>query len=44
MLEHARECECRTPDGATDAPTFNIVTTAQPLHQRALALAQAITP
>ncbi|WP_213958007.1 transposase [Variovorax sp. dw_954] len=35
---------CRTPDGAPDAPTFDIVTTAQPLHQRALALAQAITP
>jgi len=35
---------CRTPDSASDAPTFDIVTTAQPLHQRALALAQAITP
>ena len=35
---------CRTPASAPDAPTFNIVTTAQPLHQRALALVQAITP
>jgi transposase len=35
---------CRTPDSAPEAPTFDIVTTAQPLHQRALALAQAITP
>ena len=35
---------CRTPASAPDAPTFDIVTTAQPLHQRALALAQTITP
>jgi hypothetical protein len=35
---------CRTPDAAPDAPTFDILTIAQPLHQRALALAQAITP
>lgn len=35
---------CRTPDAACDAPTFDIVTSAQPLHQRALALAQAIKP
>jgi hypothetical protein len=35
---------CRTPKAAADAPTFDIVTTAQPLHQRALALANAITP
>src|SRR5450631_2749430 len=35
---------CRTPDAAPDAPTFDVVTIAQPLHQRALALAQAIIP
>ena len=35
---------CRTPNGAADAPTFEVLTTAQPLHQRALALVQAITP
>jgi len=35
---------CRTPEAASDAPTFDVITTAQPLHQRALALAQAITP
>jgi hypothetical protein len=35
---------CRTPEAGPDAPTFEVVTTAQPLHQRALALAQAITP
>jgi len=35
---------CRTPHCACDAPTFDVVTTAQPLHQRALALANAITP
>ena len=35
---------CRTPDSAPDAATFDIVTTAQPLHQRAFALAQSITP
>jgi hypothetical protein len=35
---------CRSPDAAPDAPTFDILTIAQPLHQRALALAQAITP
>jgi hypothetical protein len=35
---------CRTPLAAFDAPTFDVVTTAQPLHQRALALVQAITP
>jgi hypothetical protein len=35
---------CRTPDAASDAPTFDVVTIAQPLHQRALALAQTIIP
>jgi hypothetical protein len=34
---------CRTPNAAPDAPTFDILTNAQPLHQRALALANAIT-
>ncbi|MEO8922129.1 MAG: hypothetical protein ABI330_04785, partial [Caldimonas sp.] len=35
---------CRTPGGAADAPTFQIVTSALSLQQRALALAQAIKP
>jgi transposase len=35
---------CRTPSGGPDAPTFDVLTTAQPLHQRALSLVQAITP
>ena len=35
---------CRTPNSAPDTPTFDVVTTALPLHQRALALANAITP
>ena len=35
---------CRTPQAGPDAPTFDVITTAQPLHQRALALAQAIKP
>ncbi len=35
---------CRTPGSAPDAPTFEITTTAQPLHQRAFTLAQTITP
>jgi transposase len=35
---------CRTPNCAPDTPTFDVLTTAQPLHQRALALVQAITP
>jgi hypothetical protein len=35
---------CRTRNAAPDAPTFDILTLAQPLHQRALALAQAIAP
>jgi transposase len=35
---------CRTPDAATNAPTFDILTIAPPLHKRALALANTITP
>lgn len=35
---------CRTPHSTPDAPTFDIVTAAQPLHQRALALVQTIHP
>jgi hypothetical protein len=35
---------CRTPNGPPDAPTFDVLTIAQPLHQRALSLIQAITP
>ena len=35
---------CRTPNAAPNTPTFDVVTTAQPLHQRALALVNAITP
>ena len=34
---------CRTPSGGPDGPTFDVVTTSQPLHQRAFALANAIT-
>jgi hypothetical protein len=34
---------CRTPNAAPDTPTFDVVTTSQPLHQRAFALANAIT-
>jgi len=34
---------CRTPNGGPDAPTFDLTTIAQPLHQRAFALAQNIT-
>jgi transposase len=35
---------CRTPHAGPDAPTFEVITTADPLHQRALALAHAIQP
>lgn len=35
---------CRTPQAGPTAPTFEVLTTAQPLHQRAFALAQAIKP
>jgi transposase len=33
---------CRTPHAGPDAPTFEVTTTANPLQQRALALAHAI--
>jgi transposase len=33
---------CRTPDSAPDAPTFDVITIAPPLHQRALALVHSI--
>ncbi|MCX7146170.1 MAG: hypothetical protein NT042_08220, partial [Sulfuritalea sp.] len=35
---------CRTPSAGADAPTFEITTTANPKHQHALALIQAIRP
>jgi len=35
---------CRTPHAGPDAPTFEVTTSAQPKHQRALALVQAIQP
>jgi hypothetical protein len=35
---------CRTPESAHNAPTFDILAIAPPLHQSALALVQAITP
>jgi hypothetical protein len=34
---------CRTPNGGPDAPTFEVITTAQPKHQRAFELVRAIT-
>src|SRR6266705_6778738 len=33
---------CRTPHAGPEAPTFEVTTTAGPLHQRALALVHAI--
>ncbi len=33
---------CRTPNAGPDAPTFEITTTPEPTHERALALVQAI--
>ena len=33
---------CRAPHAGTDAPTFEVITTAEPKHKRAFALAQAI--
>jgi hypothetical protein len=33
---------CRAPHAPTTAPSFEVTTTAEPLHQRALALVQAI--
>jgi hypothetical protein len=35
---------CRTPSADADAPTFELLTTASPHQQRALALIQAIQP
>jgi transposase len=35
---------CRTPQAGTEAPTFELLTNAQPLHLRALALVQNIKP
>ena len=35
---------CRTPAAGPDAPTFEVLTHAQPAHQRAFALVQAIQP
>jgi hypothetical protein len=35
---------CRAPSAGPDAPTFEVITTAEPQHQRAFALLQAITP
>jgi len=35
---------CRTPNAGPAAPTFELTTTAEPKHQRALTLAQAIQP
>ena len=35
---------CRTPNASPDAPTFEVITTASPKQQRAMALVQAITP
>lgn len=35
---------CRTPNAASDAPTFEVTTTAGPQQQRAMALVHAIKP
>jgi hypothetical protein len=35
---------CRTPNAGHDAPTFELTTTPEPWHERALALVQAIRP
>jgi hypothetical protein len=35
---------CRAPNAEPDAPTFEVTTTAEPMHLRALALVQAIRP
>ena len=35
---------CRTPNAGPDAPTFELTTTPEPTHERALALVQAIHP
>lgn len=34
---------CRTPSAGAESPTFELTTTAEPRHQRALALVEAIT-
>ena len=33
---------CRAPNAGPNAPTFEVITTAEPMHQRAFALVQAI--
>jgi hypothetical protein len=35
---------CRTPNAGPDAPTFELTTTPELTHERALALVQAIHP
>ena len=35
---------CRAPNAGAHAPTFEVITTAEPIHQRAFALVQAIKP
>jgi transposase len=35
---------CRAPNAEADTPTFEVITTAEPRHLRALALVQAIQP
>jgi transposase len=35
---------CRTPNAGPDAPTFEVLTNTEPMHERALALVQAIHP
>ena len=35
---------CRTPDAESEAPTFEVTTTAGTKQQRAMALIRAITP
>ncbi len=35
---------CHTPNAGPDAPTFELTTTPEPIHERALALVQAIHP
>jgi hypothetical protein len=40
---HLREA-WRTPNGGPDAPTFEVTTTPEPWHKRALSLVQMIRP
>jgi len=35
---------CRAPSAGPDAPTFEVITTAEPKHHRAFELVRAITP